>query len=304
VAGIWECPDLFELPVLQGSTPTGRKRWVLVVNINGGTPAGGSGTQYFVGDFDGKTFTNDNPKETVLWADWGADFYAAQSFSDVPANDGRRIWLAWMSNWRYANQEPTKPWRTAMTMPRELRLLETGRGMRLRQVATKESEILRMKSAEGGFLIPQILQDVVINEGDDPLKGRLKGDALELQIEFTNVEADEVGLKVRVGDGQETVIGFDARKKEVFVDRTKSGLNFHKEFAARHAAKVVAPNNSMLLHVWVDRSSVELLAEGGLVSITERIYPDARSQGVSVYATGGKARVKHLFAWKLKSVWE
>src|SRR4051812_31331668 len=114
VRGIWECPDLFELPI-EGD-PQNQTRWVLVVNINGGTPAGGSGCQYFVGTFDGKTFTNANPKETVLWADYGADFYAAQSWSDLPRGR-KRTWIAWMSNWQYANQEPTSPWRTAMTVP-------------------------------------------------------------------------------------------------------------------------------------------------------------------------------------------
>jgi fructan beta-fructosidase len=109
---------------------------------------------------------------------------------------------------------------------------------------------------------------------------------------------------VRVGNGQETVIGFDPKKQEVFVDRTKSGLNFHREFPARHAAPVPAPNRAVLLHVWLDRSSVEVLAQGGLASITDRIYPDAGNVGVSVYAVGGKARVKQMFAWKLKSSWK
>src|SRR5678815_5412567 len=115
-SGIWECPDLFDLPVYRGGQKTDETRSVLVVNISGGTPAGGSGCQYFVGRFGGKTFVNDNPKDTKLWADYGADCYAAVSWSDVPKEDGRRIWLGWMTNWRYAGAEPTSPWRTAQSI--------------------------------------------------------------------------------------------------------------------------------------------------------------------------------------------
>src|SRR5207247_1859911 len=132
VEGIWECPDLFEQIVAKADgTDSGRKRWVLVVNINGGTPAGGSGCQYFIGEFDGTTFRNDNPKDVKLWADYGPDFYAAQSLADLPAEPARRVWIGWMSNWRYANREPTRPWRTAQSLPRELMLVETPAGIRL-----------------------------------------------------------------------------------------------------------------------------------------------------------------------------
>ena len=309
VNGIWECPDLFEMPLYRGTEKTDRKRWVLVVNINGGTPAGGSGCQYFVGDFDGHTFVNDNPKDLPLWADYGPDFYAAQSFSDVPEEDGRRIWIAWMSNWIYANREPTAPFRTAMTVPREVRLTQTAQGPRLAQRPVKEGASLHDATIErgpggerlGGFVS---LTDVTVGEGEDPLKGRLSGDALELRAVFTDVRADEVGFKVRVGGGEETVVGYDVKKKEVFVDRTKSGKNFHDKFAARHAAKVAAgADGRVILHVWVDRSSVEVLGQAGLVSITDRIFPDPGSRGVSVYARGGTAKAAMLMGWKLNSVW-
>ena len=122
--GIWECPDLFPVRV-EGQ---GRdSRWVLVVTVGSGAPAGGSGTQYFVGEFDGTRFVPDGtPAPTLpLWADYGRDFYAAVSWSDVPARDGRRLWIGWMSNWNYANDVPTFPWRSAMTVPRELLLRQT-----------------------------------------------------------------------------------------------------------------------------------------------------------------------------------
>ena len=117
--GVWECPDLFELPV-EGEP--GRTRWVLDVDINPGGIAGGSAGQYFVGTFDGSRFVDDHPPDQTLWADYGKDFYASLSFSDVPASDGRRIWMAWISNWQYANDEPTATWRGAQSVPRALTL--------------------------------------------------------------------------------------------------------------------------------------------------------------------------------------
>ncbi len=95
---------------------------MLDVDVNPGAPLGGSADQYFVGSFDGTTFRNDNPKGLVLWADHGKDFYASLSWSDLPASDPRRIWIGWMSNWQYANQDPTAPWRGMLTVPRTLRL--------------------------------------------------------------------------------------------------------------------------------------------------------------------------------------
>ena len=118
---VWECPDLFELPV-EGRP--GRTRWVLDVDVGGGAPAGGTGGQYFVGDFDGRRFRSDSPPDAPpRFVDHGRDFYASQSFSDLPEGDGRRIWMGWLSNWDYANVEPTAPWRGMQSIPRELRLV-------------------------------------------------------------------------------------------------------------------------------------------------------------------------------------
>ncbi|MCB1494201.1 MAG: glycoside hydrolase family 32 protein [Bauldia sp.] len=122
----WECPDLFEL-----ATPEGETAWVLSVGVAGGVPGGGTGTQYFVGDFDGRRFINRNAPDQVLWADWGRDFYAAQSF--FRSDGGTPVWLAWASNWRYARQTPTVAFRGALTHPRELSLRQTPGGLRLIQ---------------------------------------------------------------------------------------------------------------------------------------------------------------------------
>ena len=143
--GVWECPDLFQLPV-QG---TNEDRWVLAVNMNPGSVAGGSGGQHFIGQFDGSRFVTDKDAstqptparsafESALWFDYGPDYYAAVSWSDVPKSDGRRLWLGWMSNWAYGADVPTSPWRSAMSIPREVGLRKTAEGIRLVQKPARE----------------------------------------------------------------------------------------------------------------------------------------------------------------------
>ena len=135
--GVWETPDLFQLPVTNASD----SRWVLTVGLGNGGPAGGSATQYFIGDFDGKNFTSENPKDTVLWADHGTDYYAPQAWNDEP--HGRRIMIGWMSNWQYANLTPASTWRGMFSIPRELSLTQTEDGIRLVQNPIPELQSLR-----------------------------------------------------------------------------------------------------------------------------------------------------------------
>ena len=139
--GVWECPDLFPMKVFG----TNKTKWILIGNIGGGAPNGGSGTQYFVGDFDGKTFKNDEKPSKTLWFDYGKDNYAGVTWSDNL--DNRRILLGWMSNWQYAQTVPTGTWRSANTVPRELSLVVTKEGLRLCQKPVKELEILRGSKA-------------------------------------------------------------------------------------------------------------------------------------------------------------
>jgi len=119
--GVWECPDLFSLKSSQENI---EKIWVLKVDVQKGALAGGSGGQYFIGHFDGERFKEVEHYKENYWLDHGRDFYAAQSWNDLPGEDERRIWLAWMSNWDYANQIPTEKWRSAMSIPREVEFIK------------------------------------------------------------------------------------------------------------------------------------------------------------------------------------
>jgi fructan beta-fructosidase len=304
VGGVWECPDLFELAVDGDPKHT---RWVLIVSLNPGGIYGGSGMQYFVGHFDGTRFTADSPApgiatagmplDSVLWADYGRDFYAAVSWSDVPREDGRRLWLGWMNNWQYAQDIPTSPWRSVQSLPRTLALRTTSRGIRMVQQPVRELQQLRGPRRR--------LAAQPIAEGSTSLAYQgIAGTALEIVAEFEVGTAAELGLKVRTGEQEETVIGIDPRAGQLFVDRTRSGqVRFHPEFSGRHTAPLPVDNGRVSLHVFVDWSSIEVFAANGEVVVTDQIFPAPESDGVALYARGGAARLVSLDAWPLSSIW-
>ncbi len=292
-AGIWECPDLFELPI-EGTSET---RWVLEVDIGSGAVAGGSGGQYYVGTFDGTTFTNDNPDDLTLWIDYGADFYAGVSFSDIPENDGRRIFLAWMNNWQYAQDIPTSPWRSAQSMPRTLQLRNTPDGLRLTQRAVREMESLRNDAL--------VADEQISVDGTEAIAGSEAG-LLEFSGTLALNDASAAGLTIKHGDGDKaTIIGYDATREVLYVDRTRSGISdFHEDFAAIHEAPLKLSDGQLALHVFVDRSSVEVLADGGLVSITDRIFPEEATHSLALWSNEGSVDANSVSVWSLRSIYE
>jgi fructan beta-fructosidase len=292
--GQWECPDLFELPV--NGNPQ-NKKWVLIVNRNPGAPAGGTGTRYFVGSFDGTRFVNETPARDELWADYGKDFYATNSFADLPSNDSRRIWMGWISNWQYANREPTSAWRGAQSLPRELSLAQFPDGIRLVQKPIAETTGLR----EGELL--QLSNVSVLAANQAMHTASLSGETLEMEAEFAPRDAKEMGIRLRKGGAEETVLGITSATREVFVDRTRSGqVAFAPDFPGRHKA-VLRQSSRVKLHLFLDRSSLEVFVDDGEVVLTERIYPSAGSDGIALYSDAGKGTVLSLTVWKLGSVW-
>lgn len=246
--GLWECPDLFPLPVAGEAKP----KWVLIVSVNPGGPAGGSAVQYFTGDFDGQRFVNDNEGSTTLWADYGADFYAATSYAGLA---DRRVWLGWFSNWRYARNEPTEPWRTIQSVPRELGLKRTSAGLRLTQRPVRELARIR----RGDAVSP------------------LGFHSQTFEAEFDLVPG--AAIEVLKGAKEQTVVGVDAAGN-VFVDRTQSGnTSFHPAFSARHVAPSTPAGR---VRVLVDRSSVEVFAGDGEVVISDRVFPSEGSDGIGI----------------------
>jgi fructan beta-fructosidase len=292
----WECPDLFQAPI-EGQA--GKTKWVLHISVGGNAANGGSGCQYFVGEFDGKTFTPDGPTDEARWVDFGRDFYAAVTWSDIPKADGRRLWIGWMSNWE-ASRLPTSPWRGAMTLPRSLALRPTGQELRLIQKPVDELQELRGSHVH--LQDQTLLSDARLELSETNGFG---GDAIELVANFAVGDAREVGLEVRCGGEQATRVGYDVRQQRVFVDRTKSGkVDFHPSFAGRHGGPLkLLEGGRIKLHVFVDRSSVEVFANDGETVLTELVFPDLSSGVVRVYAEGGAAKLISLDGWQLRSIW-
>ena len=252
--GVWECPDLFPLAVDGDPKDV---RFVLDVDLNPGGHAGGSGDQYFVGTFDGQRFVNENPADQTLWVDYGKDFYASLSFSDLPPADGRRVWMGWMSNWLYANEEPTSPWRGVQSIPRELSLRRGPDGIRLVQAPVRELQALRI--------------------GPEPLLVReateLPGSA-EIELEVTPGDWTEAGFRMKSPAGETVVVGVTARPLEVFVDRRQSRRTpFHLEYPGRHAGPLQWRDGRITLRVLFDRTTLEVFANDGETVISDRLYP-------------------------------
>lgn len=457
VRGIWECPDLFPLKV-EDSDET---KWVLIVNIGSGSVAGGSGTQYFVGDFDGKSFVADpfppssqppdfsqtgrvfedfesdhyggwlaegtafgsrpangtlpkqmkvsgfigtglintfletdrskgvltspsfliennyinfkigggshqgetgiqliiddtiaresvgneseslmwqhwdvkefanqtatirivdhnengwghilvdqimfsdipaaSPAETANWVDFGKDFYAAVSWSDVPKTDNRRLWLGWLSNWQYAQDVPTSPWRSAQSIVRQLGLVRVDKHFLLKQTPVSELHSLRSHFVHVG-------ETPLRPEGNEnPLK-HLRGMTMEMKVEIEIGSAQEVTMGLRVGKHERTLLGYHVERQELYVDRSQSGItDFNPHFSGRHTAPLALPPDDRLrLHILQDWSSIEIFANDGTVVFTESIFPQATSDGLTLHAQGGDAKLLSLDAWQLQSAW-
>ncbi|MEW1947954.1 glycoside hydrolase family 32 protein [Pseudarthrobacter sp902506025] len=286
--GIWECPDLFELPVdgLPGTT-----KWVLTVNMNPGGPNGGSAGQYFVGEFDGVSFRSETTLtegmqdpglvDQYQWLDWGRDFYAAVSFSNVP--DGRRLMIGWMNNWQYANQIPTSPWRSPMSLVREVSLAMVDGQPRLVQQPAPEC------TAES---LPGPAQWVSLS-GTVAVDG---GAAVQLvDVTFTPGTADEFGLVVRgATDGAAgssgTRISISPGAGELVLDRTNSGdSGFHPAFPSVSKAPLRALDGTYSLRIFIDHCSVEVFAQDGLVTLTELIFPDPAQTAITLFSANGSA---------------
>ncbi|AFC29154.1 levanase [Paenibacillus mucilaginosus 3016] len=291
-AAVWECPDLFELPV-EG---TGEKKWVLHVSIGSNAATKGSTAQYFIGSFDGTLFRNENPPQQVLWTDYGRDFYAAVSYSDIPAENGRRIWTGWMSNWRYPFGMPTAPWKGNLSIPRELRLREIpGSGLRLVQLPVKELEQLRGKPvhAAGRELGP----------GLHPLEG-MKGSSYELQAEFTVSAGARFGLKVRKGISQETLISYDADAGKLTVDRARSGVSaFEADFAETMEAPLTLKDGKLKLRLFVDESTLEVFGGDGEAVVSAILFPDALSSGLELFVSQGHVTLEEARFYPMRTVW-
>ena len=228
------------------------------------------------------------------WVDYGKDNYAGVTFNDAPA--GRRVMIGWMNNWEYSGSIPTDPWRSAMTVPRELALRTSADGVRLVQQPVRELQDLRESSSLNA-------KNVAVPSGVTRLPAR--GTAYELTATFAPGSASTFGIAVRTGNGQQTRIGYDRSSGELFVDRTKSGdVGFSSDFpGVQRAPMALGASGQVTLRVLVDWSSVEVFGQDGSVVITDQIFPGAGSDGLEAFATDGSAVLKSVEVTPLRSAW-
>ena len=304
----FECPDMVELPV---DGDLNRKKWALIVNVNPGCYFGGSATQYFTGDFDGKKFSCDSQSNVTKWLDWGKDHYATVCFS----NTGERtIAVPWMSNWQYCNIVPTKQFRSANALPRELSLYTQDGEIYLSAVPVPEIKTLRKEKKEipaftvaNDYHIDSLLAD---NDG-----------AYELALEITAGEAEIMGFSLFNDKGEKVDIYFNLPEKRLVMDRTKSGIvdfgkksvsheievhdrrrttsiNYIDDFALATWAPI-KKENKYTLDVFVDKCSVEIFLNGGKVAMTNLIFPSEPYNRMCFYSKGGSFQVDSFKAYRL-----
>ena len=281
--GVWECPDLFPMQL------DGKTAWVLLVSINPGGPNKGSATQYFVGDFDGKTF---KPYSTdTKWLDWGTDNYAGITFSNT---GNRSIFMGWMNNWQYAEIVPTTSWRGAGTLPRELSLKTVGNSVFVSSEPVAEfSKIVGNNSSNS---------DVQI-KGTLDLSGKIKDYNSQFQLKLASEELKNFSIVLSNELGEELLIGYNKQDNQYFVDRSKAGkVSFEKGFGIKHISPRISKASNTDITLIVDVSSVELFADGGLNVMTDLVFPNKTFNRLEIRSADGFV-IKSLSVAKIKGIW-
>ncbi|HCY42441.1 MAG TPA: glycosyl hydrolase family 32 [Prolixibacteraceae bacterium] len=275
--GVWECPDLFEL-----TDSKGVRKWALLVSIGGGEssePNGGSSTQYFIGSFNGKTFTEEN--QEVLWADYGVDNYAGVSWSDIPEKDGRRIFMGWMSNWVYAGSTPSIGWRGAMTVAREVKLAETNGKYTLHFPLL--NEINALKDAQQTSTGSTPMNGLDLNNNEIVGTGSY---LVEMEIDATLTDDFEISMGNEL---EKMIISYSKVNAEFVVDRSNSGVtDFSPMFKRPIKCKFIPQSSKIFLQLLVDKSSLEIFINKGEKVMTTLFFPKYEYRFLEVNSKSGK----------------
>lgn len=270
---IWECPDLFPLQV-EG---TGETKWVL--SLSAGHPQKDFiAVQYFIGNFDGKTFVADK-LSYPLYIDYGKDFYAGVTYNNIASSDGRRIMIGWANCWNYANDIPTKGFRGMYSVPRTLGLRNTTDGLRLIQMPVAELD----KHTETIYSNAAIELD-----NNSKLLDSAKGTALD--ISFTLQAGSEAGINVFKSATEETTISYNSSTKTISLDRMRSGdTSFKQGFASIETVQLNATPEKIKLRILIDKSMVEVFVNDGEYAITDLVFPKQNNGGIELFSKNGKA---------------
>ena len=252
-AGVWECPDLLDM---------GGGHWALVCNINPGGPFGGSATQYFTGSFDGHKFTCDTDPSVTKWMDWGKDHYATVTFDNAPG--GRHVALPWMSNWQYAAQVPTRQYRSANGIPRDLGYFEY---------------------KDTGYVSVKPSPEVMAAFSKKPQAGLSPACRVDVQLRANTV------ITLSNGKGETVTMTYNARTETFSMDRSRSGQT---DFSTDFPALTKAPTFGKIktLQIFIDKSSIEVFDADGKMAMTNIVFPTEPYSRLTV--KGGKAKIYNL----------
>ena len=319
----FECPDFFQLPV--DGNPN-KKKWVMIVNINPGCLFGGSATEYFIGDFDGKNFVCDSKPSIAKFLDYGKDHYATVTFSGV---QDRVLGIAWMSNWQYANVTPIRQYRGANTLPREFKLF-TGKDGQIYMSSNVVPEVAGLRK---NF---KRLPDLVITQGKESKNlSSSKENAFEMEMDVTPGDAAKTGFILYNEKGEKVNIYFDMKAGRLVMDRTESGKTkfgekaeahkIEKEFDLHEHREIKEPfrklnsvnyKNDFALGTWaplslcdsktyhldvfVDKCSIEIFVNGGRIAMTNLVFPTQPYTSVKFYSDGNKAAYRNIKVSELR----
>ena len=319
----FECPDFFQLPV--DGNPN-KKKWVMIVNINPGCLFGGSATEYFIGDFDGKNFVCDSKPSVAKFLDYGKDHYATVTFSGV---QDRVLGIAWMSNWQYANVTPIRQYRGANTLPREFKLF-TGKDGQIYMSSNVVPEVAGLRKTF------KRLPDLVITQGKDSKNlSSSKENTFEIEMDVTPGEAAKTGFILYNEKGEKVNIYFDMKAGRLVMDRTESGktkfgekaeahkiekefdlhehreikepfrklnsVNYKNDFALGTWAPLsLCDSKTYHLNVFVDKCSIEIFVNGGRIAMTNLVFPTQSYTSVKFYSDGNKAAYRNIKVSELR----
>ena len=280
--GVWECPDLFPLTIEE----TGETKWVLLISINPGAPNGGSGTQYFIGDFDGKTFTTSQTEEK--WIDLGRDNYAGITYNNLP--DDQRIFIGWMSNWDYGQVTPTQKWRSAMTLPRKLTLHQNEDYFLSNPPVSAVTEgLLKLRLRTKQQEDTTTFTDSTLNQS-------------RVYFEMPKPLAD-FEIKLSNNAGEHIKMSYTASQNTYSLDRTNSGnTSFSDAFAKpiMEAPAQFKKGETAIFEIYLDASSVEFFADGGANALTAQFFPSTPYINFSITT---QAKVDRLRITPIPSIW-
>lgn len=283
-SAVWECPDLTQVPV-EGMT--GKKKWVLQTSQN-------ASMQYFVGEFDGKTFINENPADKIFRPDYGPDYYAAIAYNQLPAAHLPTA-IGWINNWNYANDIPTTPWKGAMSLPRNMTVKKINGEWTVLQKPIAALQSLRAKVLE-------LKNEPVTTTKLLPVKSQ----QFEMEIIIDPMSAATTGVRIAKGEKDFFEVGYDAAKKTIYIDRSNiSNHSFNKNFASLNRFETMPLSKTKLvrLQVFFDHSMAEVFVNDGEAVLTAQLFPGVTDNGIELFSSGGKCTISSLKIWTIRSIW-